>query len=85
MTEMTRKEKWWASMIKKHGSEQAVRLYMRGYNRRGSKPGTGGFHYLRLNNPDKLAEISEMGVNIRKSNQANGKKRKAKAKKTVSN
>lgn len=74
MTDKTsRKEKWWASMIAKHGSEQSVRLYMKGYNRRGSKPGTGGFYYLKQNNPDYLAEISQKGVNIRKSNEADVK------------
>jgi hypothetical protein len=76
MVELSRKEKWWASMIAKHGSEQAVRLYMKGYNRRGTKPGTGGFYYLSLNNPEYLAEISAKGVNIRKSNESQSKKRK---------
>lgn len=55
------KRQWWISMLRKHGSEEAVREYMKETAKKASHPGTGGFRHLKANDPTKLKELSSKG------------------------
>lgn len=65
---MLRKNKWWRSMIEKHGSEEKVRELMRERGNRSERnsKGTGGFAYLAKTNPDYLKEITSKGGKSKK-------------------
>jgi hypothetical protein len=58
-----------ATMLAKFGSEEAVKKFMSDIAKKASRPGTGGFHYLAKNDPDRLRAISKIGG-------ANGKRTK---------
>jgi hypothetical protein len=60
-----RKEQLRQAGIKKHGSEEAWREFMRKSGAKASRPGTGGFHHMKLNNPSRLKEISKDAVQTR--------------------
>jgi hypothetical protein len=53
-------EKWWARMIVKHGSEQAVRTFMAEAQAKRKSVG-GGFAALKETDPDKFKEVSSRG------------------------
>lgn len=55
---MDRKTKWWTTAIEKFGSEEAVREHMAASAKKASRPGTGGFAYLKKHDPEKLRAIS---------------------------
>lgn len=61
------------SMIKKYGSEEAVKEE---YRRRQAKSretykGTGGFAYLAQNDPEKLSQLSKKGGQSSKRGESN--------------
>lgn len=55
----TNKTNWWVSMIAKYGSEEAVREFLRQSASKASRPGTGGFAYLKKHDPERLHKISQ--------------------------
>lgn len=54
---MEHKSKWWAAMLAKYGSEEAVRAKMRANAQLTPKHGRGGFAYLKKHDPAKLKTI----------------------------
>ena len=65
MTEMTHKEKIRLAGIAKHGSEEAWRKAKSEQGKRASRPGTGGFNYLKRTNPEQLSELSRKAARAR--------------------
>lgn len=57
------KDKWMKRMIEKHGSEDAVREFMRASAEKSkrNKEGSGGFAYLKKTNPERFKEVSAKG------------------------
>lgn len=57
---MDHREKLRLAGIKRHGSEEAWREFLRQAAAKSSrnKGGTGGFAYMKLHDPEKLSEIS---------------------------
>lgn len=57
------KNSWWTSMIKKHGSEEAVREFMRQNAAKSSRntQGTGYFATLSKENPELFKQLSRKG------------------------
>lgn len=66
---MEHRSKWWTRMIEQHGSEEAVREFMRqaAAKSRRNKKGTGGFAYLKKHDPTRLKSISARGGKHAKS------------------
>lgn len=62
---MATKEQLRQAGIKKHGSEEAWRKFLRESGAKASRPGTGGFHALKKSDPDKLRSISILAANKR--------------------
>lgn len=60
---MDRKEKIRLAGIKKHGSEEAWREFLRQSSAKSKRnsAGTGGFAYLKAHDPNKLREVSKKG------------------------
>lgn len=61
MEEKTRAEKLMEAGIARHGSESAWRAFLRESAKKAKHTKPQGFAYLKLNNPDKLKEISIKG------------------------
>lgn len=57
---MDRKTKWWNAAIEKFGSEEAVREHMASSAKKASRPGTGGFAYMKQHDPERLVAISKV-------------------------
>lgn len=59
-------------MLKKHGSEEAVREAMRSRQKKSREnySGDGGFRYLKKNDPAQLKKISSEGGKSAKSEEA---------------
>lgn len=56
------KSRWWASMIEKYGSEEAVREVMRqNANKSAKNTGGGGFAYMKKHDPIRLRQTSSVG------------------------
>jgi general stress protein YciG len=55
------RSKWMQAMIKKHGSEEAVREFMRESGQQAKRSRKGGFHYLKQHDPEKFKQISAKG------------------------
>lgn len=64
MAELTHKEKWWAAMIKKHGSKKAVLEYQRAAQKRSrlNYTGNGGFRSMSA---EKRREVAQKGAQAR--------------------
>jgi len=62
-SDSSHKGKWWASMITIHGSEEAVRDFMRQSNQMSAKNkgGTGGFHKMSKEDPERFKKIASEG------------------------
>lgn len=56
----THKSKWWASMVNKYGSEEAVHEHMSDSSKRRKSFG-GGLAALKKTDPEKLRIIASMG------------------------
>ena len=57
----THKSKWWARMVEVHGSEEAVRDFMRESNKRRTPTRTGGYHKLKETSPELHKQLSAKG------------------------
>lgn len=64
---MKENSEWWKRMLAKYGTEEAVRDVMRANAAKSSRnsAGTGGFAKLKNENPERLKEISRLGVESR--------------------
>lgn len=65
----SQRSKWWDTMIGIHGSRRAVRQFMREQqkkSRENPNSRTGGFHYLKKTDPEKLSEVASKGGKISK-------------------
>lgn len=56
------KNKWWATMIAKHGSEEAVRAFMKNHADKSARnTGGGGFAYMKAHAPGYHKAVSQIG------------------------
>lgn len=66
MSSKEHKKLWWAKMIEKHGSEEAVREFMRERGMAAKRTGRGGFAYLkRMGEEEELKQISRRALEKR--------------------
>lgn len=63
MTELTRQEKYRASMIRKYGSEEAWKQAMKDHGNKARRDTPRGFSRM---SPEQIQEISRLGVEARK-------------------
>lgn len=61
------KEKWWTRMIELHGSEEAVRAYLRESGNKAKRSRTGGFYKL---SPEERTAAAKRGAEARWGNRA---------------
>lgn len=59
------KSKWWTRMIDKHGSEEAVREFMRNSGNKADRTTERGFAVMKKNNPELLSKISKEASRVR--------------------
>ncbi len=55
------KQLWWESMIERHGSEEAVREFMRSNSNKSNRNTPRGFAVLKEKDPERLKEIASEG------------------------
>jgi hypothetical protein len=61
------KEKWWNQMIATHGSEEAVRAFLRDSGNKAKRSKTGGFYKL---SPEERTAAAKRGAEARWGNRA---------------
>lgn len=54
---------WYKNMLAKYGSEEKIREVMQANSNKSSRnsKGTGGFRFMKVNNPERLNEIAKLG------------------------
>ena len=70
-----RKKLWMASMIKTHGSEEAVREFMRSSGKKSDRSTPRGFAKI---DTDRVKQISKLGVEAREKKAAESENAKSK-------
>lgn len=63
------RDKWFRTMRRKLGVEtnDEVRAYMAEKAKLASHPGTGGFHYLKKIDPERLKQVSSKGGSAKRN------------------